>query len=78
MPPATIKFLTSRVTSGDADQPSVTQVPPGYSEVPLHVEYQLTERGRRLKPVFIAMGVWVQSEDSGQKNEAGFSLQRLD
>jgi DNA-binding HxlR family transcriptional regulator len=41
-----------------------------YSEVPLHVEYQLTEQGRRLKPVFIAMGVWLQSDDSGQKNEA--------
>jgi DNA-binding HxlR family transcriptional regulator len=41
-----------------------------YSEVPLHVEYQLTERGRRLEPVFIAMRVWVQSEDSGQKNES--------
>ena len=41
-----------------------------YSEVPLHVEYQLTERGQRLEPVFIAMRVWVQLEDSGQKNEA--------
>lgn len=49
-----------------------------FSEVPLHVEYQLTERGRRLKPVFVAMGIWVQSEDSGQKNEADFSLQRQD
>jgi DNA-binding HxlR family transcriptional regulator len=27
-----------------------------YSEVPLHVEYHLTERGRRLQPVFAAMG----------------------
>ena len=41
-----------------------------YSEVPLHVEYQLTERGRCLKPIFTAMGVWVQSEASGQKNES--------
>ena len=40
-----------------------------YSEVPLHVEYQLTERGQRLKPVFIAMRVWVQSEDASQKDE---------
>ncbi len=39
-----------------------------YSEVPLHVEYQLTERGRRLEPIFIAMRVWVQSEDADQKN----------
>jgi DNA-binding HxlR family transcriptional regulator len=41
-----------------------------YSEVPLHVEYQLTERGQRLEPIFIAMSVWVRSEDSGQKNES--------
>ena len=41
-----------------------------YSEVPLHVEYQLTERGRRLEPVFLAMRVWVQTEDSRQKNES--------
>ncbi len=40
-----------------------------YSEVPLHVEYQLTERGRRLEPIFVAMSVWVQSEDSAPKNE---------
>ena len=39
-----------------------------YSEVPLHVEYQLTDRGRRLEPIFIAMGVWVRSEASSPKN----------
>ena len=33
-----------------------------YSEVPLHVEYQLTERGKRLQPIFVAMNIWVQSE----------------
>ena len=35
-----------------------------YSEVPLHVEYQLTERGQRLRPVFKAIKEWVHSEDS--------------
>ena len=33
-----------------------------YSEVPLHVEYQLTERGRRLQPIFVAMRAWAQSD----------------
>lgn len=35
-----------------------------YSEVPLHVEYQLTERGQRLRPIFEAMKAWVRSEDA--------------
>lgn len=34
-----------------------------YSEVPLHVEYRLTERGQRLGPVFKAIKEWVHSED---------------
>ena len=33
-----------------------------YSEVPLHVEYQLTERGRRLQPIFVAMREWALSD----------------
>src|SRR6266702_888386 len=36
-----------------------------YSEVPLHVEYQLTERGQRLQPIFAARWVWTQSEGAG-------------
>jgi DNA-binding HxlR family transcriptional regulator len=39
-----------------------------YSEVPLHVEYQLTERGQRLQPIFAAMSLWVQSEASSPKH----------
>ena len=39
-----------------------------YSEVPLHVEYQLTERGQRLQPIFVAMSLWVQSEASGSND----------
>lgn len=35
-----------------------------YSEVPLHVEYRLTERGQRLRPIFAAMKEWVRSEDA--------------
>jgi DNA-binding HxlR family transcriptional regulator len=40
-----------------------------YSEVPLHVEYQLTERGQRLQPIFAAMWVWTRSEDAGSQKE---------
>jgi DNA-binding HxlR family transcriptional regulator len=29
-----------------------------YSEVPLHVEYQLTELGQRLQSIFVAMNAW--------------------
>jgi DNA-binding HxlR family transcriptional regulator len=31
-----------------------------FSEVPLHVEYQLTERGQRLQPIFAAMKAWLE------------------
>lgn len=33
-----------------------------FSEVPLHVEYHLTERARGLQPIFAAMSSWSQSE----------------
>lgn len=33
-----------------------------FSEVPLHVEYQLTERGQGLQPIFAAMSAWSQAE----------------
>ena len=45
-----------------------------YSEIPLHVEYQLTERGQRLQPIFAAMRVWIQSEDAGSQKEVSESL----
>ncbi|MBW7456901.1 winged helix-turn-helix transcriptional regulator [Paenibacillus sepulcri] len=35
-----------------------------YPGVPLHVEYELTERGRRLQPIFAAMWEWSQLENS--------------
>lgn len=31
-----------------------------FSEVPLHVEYELTERGQRLQPIFAAMKAWLE------------------
>ncbi|HET8842406.1 MAG TPA: helix-turn-helix domain-containing protein [Ktedonobacteraceae bacterium] len=45
-----------------------------YSEVPLHVEYQLTKWGQRLQPIFAAMSVWTQSEGAGSPKEASESL----
>jgi DNA-binding HxlR family transcriptional regulator len=35
-----------------------------FSEVPLHVEYRLTKRGQRLRPVFRAIKEWARSEDA--------------
>lgn len=40
-----------------------------YSEVPLHVEYQLTERGKRLQPIFSAINAWSRAECSCPKDE---------
>lgn len=37
-----------------------------FSEVPLHVEYELTERGHTLKPIFQAMVTWAEG-DPGKK-----------
>jgi DNA-binding HxlR family transcriptional regulator len=38
-----------------------------YSEVPLHVEYELTARGRSLEPIFEAMKIWARSQDASLK-----------
>lgn len=38
-----------------------------FSEVPLHVEYELTERGKLLQPIFIAMNIWAQSEETASE-----------
>ncbi|TDF98750.1 winged helix-turn-helix transcriptional regulator [Paenibacillus piri] len=45
-----------------------------YPGVPLHVEYELTERGQRLQPIFAAMRAWAQSEGTCPKKEASESL----
>jgi DNA-binding HxlR family transcriptional regulator len=38
-----------------------------YSEVPLHVQYELTARGRSLEPIFEAMKIWARSQDASLK-----------
>jgi DNA-binding HxlR family transcriptional regulator len=40
-----------------------------YPGVPLHVEYELTERGWKLQPIFAAMWAWVQ--ENGLSAERG-------
>ncbi|XEC93515.1 winged helix-turn-helix transcriptional regulator [Paenibacillus tarimensis] len=42
-----------------------------YPGVPLHVEYDLTERGQRLGPIFAAMWAWVQENGDCPGKEAG-------
>ncbi|AIQ14282.1 winged helix-turn-helix transcriptional regulator [Paenibacillus durus] len=41
-----------------------------YPGVPLHVEYELTERGQRLQPIFAAIREWAQTEGACPKKEA--------
>lgn len=45
-----------------------------FNEIPPHVEYSLTEKGRALLPVFCELAKWGESfleEDEGQKNTDG-------
>lgn len=42
-----------------------------YPGVPLHVEYELTERGSHLQPIFAAMWEWVQAYGSCPRQETG-------
>lgn len=55
--PISPKTLTDRLRMLE-DKGIVTRTL--YPGVPLHVEYELTERGQRLQPIFAAMWVWVQ------------------
>lgn len=57
--PISPKTLTDRLRMLE-EQGIVTRTI--YPGVPLHVEYELTERGRRLQPIFAAMSEWVRSE----------------
>ncbi|CAM3212132.1 helix-turn-helix domain-containing protein [Paenibacillus lupini] len=40
-----------------------------YPGVPLHVEYELTESGQGLQPIFAAMWAWTQEHGAGLRNE---------
>jgi DNA-binding HxlR family transcriptional regulator len=42
-----------------------------YPGVPLHVEYELTERGQRLQPIFAAMRAWAEAEGPCPHQKAG-------
>ncbi len=41
-----------------------------YPGVPLHVEYELTERGLRLQPIFAAIYEWARTETACPEQEA--------
>jgi len=66
LPAISPKTLTDRLRALEA-QGIVSRTV--YSEVPLHVEYRLTERGQRLRPVFKAIKEWVHSEDADSQVE---------
>ncbi|QYR22266.1 helix-turn-helix transcriptional regulator [Paenibacillus sp. sptzw28] len=55
--PISPKTLTDRLRMLEEEKIVTRTLYPG---VPLHVEYELTERGQRLQPIFAAMWVWVQ------------------
>jgi DNA-binding HxlR family transcriptional regulator len=55
--PISPKTLTDRLRLLEEKEIVTRTLYPG---VPLHVEYDLTERGQRLQPIFAAMWAWVQ------------------
>ncbi len=55
--PISPKTLTDRLRMLE-EQGIVTRTI--FSEVPLHVEYELTVRGQRLQPIFAAMRTWAE------------------
>ncbi|MCD9025072.1 winged helix-turn-helix transcriptional regulator [Cohnella silvisoli] len=74
--PISPKTLTDRLRMLEEQEIVTRTLYPG---VPLHVEYELTERGQRLQPIFAAMWMWVQeygacpqkeTDDGGQDAEA--------
>lgn len=74
--PISPKTLTDRLRMLEENEIVTRTLYPG---VPLHVEYELTERGQRLQPIFAAMWAWVQeygacprkeTDDWGQEAEA--------
>ena len=61
LPAISAKTLTERLRALE-EQGIVSRTV--YSEVPLHVEYCLTEHGQRLQGVFKAVKTWVRAEGS--------------
>jgi DNA-binding HxlR family transcriptional regulator len=49
-----------------------------YPGVPLHVEYELTERGQRLQPIFAAMREWVDTASGVMPPNCTQSVSRKD
>jgi DNA-binding HxlR family transcriptional regulator len=65
--PISPKTLTDRLRLLEEKEIVTRTLYPG---VPLHVEYDLTERGQRLQPIFAAMWAWVQENGVCPRNEA--------
>jgi len=64
--PISPKTLTDRLRALE-EQEIITRTI--FSEVPLQVEYRLTERGKSMKPIFQAMITWAETVDPGLTKE---------
>jgi DNA-binding HxlR family transcriptional regulator len=64
--PISPKTLTDRLRMLEEQEIVTRTLYPG---VPLHVEYELTERGQCLQPIFAAMWAWVQEYGSCPRKE---------
>jgi DNA-binding HxlR family transcriptional regulator len=68
LPQVTTQMLTLQLRELERDGVVYRQV---YAEVPPRVEYSLTERGRSLEPIMLAMLDWgVQYQQQTQKHES--------
>ena len=60
LPGVTQRMLTNQLRELEADGLVARRV---YAEVPPRVEYSLTERGRTLEPVLLALKVWGDAQE---------------
>ncbi|TYP75390.1 winged helix-turn-helix transcriptional regulator [Paenibacillus methanolicus] len=74
--PISPKTLTDRLRLLEEKGIVTRTIFPG---VPLHVEYDLTEAGQGLQPIFAAMWAWTQAHGGhlrGETNDAGSGSQQ--
>jgi len=67
MPKVTQRMLTNQLRELEADRLLIRKV---YPEVPPRVEYSLSERGRSLEPVIMALKQWGDANLSSEEARA--------